>query len=70
MGDAKNCEKLGSWAFDTLTKATHPRRVENIFFIAAIMFFNGQVKTGKSNAGLLKSINEKPFPKLPYPLLP
>jgi hypothetical protein len=32
------------------------------------MFFNGQVKKGKSNAGLLRMVNEKPLPKLPYPL--
>src|SRR5262245_16853479 len=39
MGEAKNWEKLGSWAVTTLARATQIVRVERSFFISAIKFF-------------------------------
>ena len=39
MGEAKNCEKLGSCDLDIATSARNIIRVESLFFISAISFF-------------------------------
>src|SRR5690606_1946115 len=40
MGEAKNWEKLGSWAVVIVARKQQSARVDSSFFITAIMFFH------------------------------